>query len=178
MPDAVAETEIAKDFAGTLDGLGPSQAVDHLRQHNVFERRELRQQPMRLINEADLGAPDLRSLGVRQKRGRRASDIDLAVIGALKQSRDMQQRRFAGTGGRDQRHRLPGPQRKLGAVEDGQRLIALHVLALYLVEINDRYIFRLLPHQPLTRSAALRPDRVARRATMDTAWRGRKGSAP
>src|SRR4051794_8882200 len=55
----------------------------------------------------------------------------------------MQQRRFAGARRRHQGHRLTGPERKLGAVEDGQRHFTLHVLALDLVKINDRYVFPL-----------------------------------
>src|SRR5260370_15065723 len=58
----------------------------------------------------------------------------------------MQQRRFAGARRRHQRHRLSRPQRELGAVEDRQRRCPLGVLALYLVEIDDRYIFRPLLH--------------------------------
>ena len=140
------------------------QPADHLRQHDVFERGEFRQQPVRLVDEADIGAPDLGALDVGQLRGRRARDIDLAVVGALQQARDMQQRRLAGARRRHQRHRLPRPQRKLGAVEDGQRRLALRVLAFYLVEIDDRYIFRpLAPSAPHSyRSASTGSRRAAR----------------
>src|SRR5207245_10498081 len=110
----------------------------------------------------------------RGLRGRRARDIDFALVGALEQAGDMQQRRFARAGRRHQRNRLPRPQRQLDAVEDDERRLALHVLAFYLVEIDDRYIVRPLLHQPLTRTGALRWDRGARRATTGRAWRGRK----
>src|SRR6201999_1182315 len=40
----------------------------------------------------------------------------------------------------------PRPQRELGAAENGQRGFPLRVLAFYLVEIDDRHIFRPLPH--------------------------------
>ena len=40
------------------------EAADHLRQHDVFERGEFRQQPVRLIDEADVGAADLGALDV------------------------------------------------------------------------------------------------------------------
>src|ERR1700687_2125120 len=133
---------------------------------------------MRLIDEADIGAADLGSLDVRQSRGRGAADIAFAVIGTLEQAGDVQQRRFARTRRRHQRDRLSGPQRQLGAVEDGQRRLPLRVLALYLVEIDDRYIFRPLLHLALTRTGALRRDRGGRHATRDTAWRGKTASAP
>ena len=58
--DALAETEIAQNFRRALDGLGALQPADHLRQHDVFERGEFRQQTVRLVDEADVGAPDLR----------------------------------------------------------------------------------------------------------------------
>src|SRR6202158_4646087 len=133
---------------------------------------------MRLIDEADIGAADLGSLDVRQDRGRRAADIDFAVVGALQQACDREQRRFTRSRRRHQRDRLPRPQRELGAVEDGQRRFPLRVLALYLVEIDNRYIFRPLLHLALTRTAALRRDRGGRHARMDTAWRGTTASAP
>src|SRR5450755_573135 len=76
----------------------------------------------------------------------------------------MQQRRLAGTRRRHQRHRLSRPQRQLGARQDSQRGCPLGVLALYLVEIDDRYVFRpllhLFPHS--YRSASTGSRRAAR----------------
>ena len=45
----------------------------------------------------------------------RAVDIDLAAVRLLEQAGDMQQRRLAGAGRRDQRDRLARPDRELGA---------------------------------------------------------------
>ena len=64
---------------------------------------------MELIDEADLGAADAGALGVRQPEVATPSMIDFAAVGLLKQSRDVQQRRFSGAGWRDQRHRLARP---------------------------------------------------------------------
>ncbi len=50
----------------------------------------------------------------------------------------MQQRRFASARRRHQRHRLAGPDRQFGAVEDVQRDVALPVLALDRVQEQDR----------------------------------------
>src|SRR6202022_169257 len=144
--DAVAQAQIGQDFGGAFDGLGALEAADHLRQHDIFERGEFRQQPVRLVDEADIGAADLGPLDVGQSGSRRAADIDFAVVGAFEQAGDMQQRRFAGARRRYQGDRLSRPQRELGAVEDRQRGCPLRVLALYLVEIDDRYIFRPLLH--------------------------------
>src|SRR5258705_102459 len=54
----------------------------------------------------------------------------------------MQQRGLTCTRRRHQRDRLSRPQRELGAVENGQCRFPLRVLSFYLVEIDDRYIFR------------------------------------
>ena len=62
---------------------------------------------------------------VGQVRGGDGIDIDLAGIGMLEQAGDMQQRRFAGARRRDQRHRLAGPDRELGALENVERGVAL-----------------------------------------------------
>src|SRR2546423_5973789 len=133
---------------------------------------------MLLINETDIRASDLGALHIGQLRRRRAPNIDLAIVGALQKPSDMQQRRLARTGRRHQRYRLPGPQRELRAVEDGQRRSTLRVLALDLVEIDNRYIFRPLPHRALTHTGAHRRDRGARHARTDRAWRERTASAP
>ena len=68
-----------------LIGLAALQAADHLRQHDVFQRGEFRQQMVGLVDEADVGAAHPRALGVGQLRGRRAVDIDLAVVGCFQQ---------------------------------------------------------------------------------------------
>ena len=141
MGDAIAKPEIAEDFLGARHGLGPFQAADHLRQHHVFQRREFRQQPVRLIDKADVGAADLGAFGIAQPGGGGAADIDLALVGMFEQPGDMQQRRFARARRRHQRHRLPGPQRQLGAAQNGQHRLALHILPLDVVQINDRHLF-------------------------------------
>ena len=93
---------------------------------------------VRLVDEADLVAADAGALVIGQDRGGAAVDIDVAVVGMLQQAGDMQQRRFAGAGRRHQRHRLPGPDRQFGAVEDMQRGVALPVVALDVVQEQDR----------------------------------------
>jgi hypothetical protein len=74
-----------------------------------------------LVDESDLGAANARTLGVGQRRGRGAVDIDFASVRMLEQPRDVQQRRLTGARGRDQRHGLPGPHRELGTFEDFER---------------------------------------------------------
>ena len=64
-------------------------AGDHLRQHDIFERREFRQQMMKLVDEPDLAAPQRRAGLVSHADGRHAGDIDLAAVRPLKQPGDM-----------------------------------------------------------------------------------------
>ncbi len=125
-----------------------AEPADHLRQQHVFQRCELRQQVVRLVDEADLVAADAGALVVGQDRGRAAVDIDVAVVGMLEQAGDVQKRRLAGTGWRYQRHRLPAPERKLDAVEHVQRLVALPVVALDVVQEQDRNFLVLLRLRP------------------------------
>ncbi len=106
------------------------QAADHLRQHHVLLRRELGQQMVELVDEADLDAADAGALGIGQPGRRLAADIDLARVLVLQQAGDVQQRRLAGAGRRDEGDRLPLPDHEIGAAQDVERVLALRVAAL------------------------------------------------
>ena len=93
---------------------------------------------MKLVDEPDLAAPQRRTGLVSHADGRHAGDIDLTAVRPLKQPGNMQQRRFAGAGGRDQRRRLAGPQAKVGAAQDLQRSARLFVAAFDLFQIKRR----------------------------------------
>ena len=57
----LAEAEIGQQFGRRACAPRPcDEAADHLRQHDVLERGEFRQQMMQLIDEADRVAPDAR----------------------------------------------------------------------------------------------------------------------
>src|ERR1700730_12022134 len=116
MGDAVAEAEIGQNFRGAFDGFITSEAADHLRQHDVLERGELRQKSVRLIDKTDVGATNLRALGIRKASGRSPAAIYFAVVGAFEQTGNVQKRGFASARRRHQRNRLPLPQRELRAV--------------------------------------------------------------
>ena len=78
---------------------------------------------------------------IGQVRGGGTIDIDLAGIGMFEQAGDVQQRRFAGARRRHQRHRLAGPHRKLGAVENIERRVALAELPADAVQKEERLLF-------------------------------------
>src|SRR5215469_8187960 len=95
----------------------------------------------------------------------------------LKQARDMQQRRLAGSGRRDEGHRLPGPQREPHAIEDGQRRLTLPVAPGNFMEIDNRNVVR-WRGLGATHTLGPRRDRDAPRATTDKAWPETTASAP
>jgi hypothetical protein len=96
-----------------------------LRHDYILERGEFRQQMMKLINETDFGAPDPGALRIAERGGRHSVDIDFAGIGIFEKTGNVQQRRFARARRRHQRHRLAGPDRKLGLFEDIKPLVSL-----------------------------------------------------
>ncbi len=65
----VLEPQIAQQLGAALARFAARQAADHLRQDDVLQRGEFRQQMMELIDEADLGAPDPRARDIGQLRG-------------------------------------------------------------------------------------------------------------
>ena len=152
------EAEEAEQLARPRRRFGALQAGDHLRQDDVLQRREFRQQVMELIDEADLRPAQRRAALLVHRRGRMAADMDLAGVLPFEQAGDVQQRRLAGARRRDQRHRLAGLQRQLGAVA-----------ALRSSSRRGRSGARSLEpqHRLVTHSAAPRPDRAAPPATTD-----------
>ncbi len=58
---------------------------------------------MELVDEADLDAADRRPLGVGEAAGRPPADDDVAAVRTLEQAGDVEERRLAGAGRRDQR---------------------------------------------------------------------------
>ena len=64
MLQPLLEPEIAQQLGRTPARLRPRQAPDHLRQHDVLQRRELRQEVVELVDKTDLGAADLGALDV------------------------------------------------------------------------------------------------------------------
>ena len=95
-------------------------AGDHLRQHDVFQRGELRQQMVELVDEADGVAADGGAGGVGQAAGIAALDEDRAAVRAVEQAGDMQQGGFAGAGGGHQRDDFACPHRQVGAAQHRQ----------------------------------------------------------
>ena len=66
---------------------------------DIFRDREFRQQKMKLEDEAEAGEPHFRALVLGHDGGGLAVDQDFARCRKIQQSQQVQQRRFAGTGG-------------------------------------------------------------------------------
>src|SRR6478672_12322268 len=94
---ASTQSQIFEEFNRPRRCFCALEAPDHLRQQHVFERREFRQQMMRLIDKSDFIAPNARPLMVGENGGRAAFDINIAMIWMLEQTSNMQQCRFAST---------------------------------------------------------------------------------
>ncbi len=83
-----------EELPGALLGLGPRQPQDELRQGDVFECGEFRQEVVELIDEADLGAAHAGALAVAELDAIDSVDDYGAAVGAFKQSCDMEERRL------------------------------------------------------------------------------------
>ena len=69
--------------------------ADHLGQHDIFGRIEIRQQVVELVDEAQRVAPQPRASVIIQLRGFLARDADRPFEPALQQAGRLQQRRLA-----------------------------------------------------------------------------------
>ena len=129
------ETEIAEELARAGCGLGARQARDHLRQDEVLERRELRQQMMELVDEADLRAPQRRPLVVAHGRGRGAADPHFAGVRPLQAGPpDAEASIFRRRTARSAPPTGPARARAIGAAQDLDRRVAPPIAALHAVE--------------------------------------------
>ncbi len=105
--------------AAAQQRLGARTALGHLRQRHVLGGGEFRQQVVELVDEADLRAARGGALALAAAVHRHPAQPDLALIGAVEQARDVQQRRFPGPRGRHQRHHLAGIHGQRGLVQHG-----------------------------------------------------------
>src|SRR5690606_38196553 len=106
--------------------------------HDVLQSRKFRQQVVELVDEADFVAADRRALVVGKPTAGAPVDDDVAGVGHFEQAGQMQQRRLARAGWRNQRHHLAGRERKAYAVEDRQLARALHEVALDILHLENR----------------------------------------
>ena len=117
VPDARRETDPLEQPRRLFPRLPARRRGDHLRQHDVFERRKLRQQMMELVDKADLRAPQHGAPFVVEAAAILAADHHRTAVGTLQEAGDVQHRRLAGARGPDQCHDLAGPQDQVDPVQ-------------------------------------------------------------
>ena len=135
---ALGNAERVEELARALLGFGSRQAKDELRQHDVLERREFRQEMVELIDEADLRAAHAGALAVAELDAIDAVDHHGAAIGAFEQSGDVQQRRLPRPRGPEQGNGLAGIKRGGRALEHFDDAGALGVSALQVLKVERR----------------------------------------
>ncbi len=162
------QTDTGQQRRRLLPGPPAPDAGDHLRQHDVFERRKFRQQMMELIDETQLGAAQQGSVLVGEAAAILPADRDRAAIRAFEQPGDVQQGRLAGAGGADQRHHLARLQQQIDPVQHRDLGAAGFEGAAHSAQFERRR--HQLPRVcRFTRSATPRPGRAGRRARMGRA---------
>lgn len=149
MEQALGQTQPGQQFFGALAGPGGRNAGDQLRQDDVFQRVEFRQQMVELIDETDIAATDGRAGPIVQITRRLSPHPHFAGIRTLQQSGRMQQGGLAGAGRSDKPDNLARCQRQAGAPQHGQLAGLGHIGAFDGVEFEDE----------ITHSAAPPPDR-------------------
>ena len=102
---------------GLAPGVGAPDAADHLRQHDILDGREFRQQVMKLIDKAERTAPQHRSVLIGEGAAIAPLDQNGAAARALQQPRHMQHRRFAGPRRPNQRDDFAGRKHEVDAVQ-------------------------------------------------------------
>jgi len=169
VPGARAKADAVEQFRRLAARAAARDARDHLRQHDVFERRKFRQQVMKLVDEPDMRAPQQCPPLFRQTAAILAADQHRTAVCALEQARNMQQCRFAGAGRTDQCCDFARIKRQIDAIQDPEFGSGLCEDAADPPQLERRGC-----HLRVTRSAGLRPGRAGRRARKDKAWQGRK----
>ena len=122
---APAQAEGGEELAGAAMRRRAGRAGGHLRQGDVFLRRELRQQVVELVDEAEGGAPRFGALPVRHAPAVEPVEEHAAAVRPLEQTRDVEQRRLPGAGRPDQRDDFARMEGERGAAQHRQLHLAL-----------------------------------------------------
>ena len=137
-------------------GLAPS--GDALRQRDVLDGGEFRQQMMKLVDKPQAVAANPSPRRVAEGGAVDPFDPHLAFVGLVKQPGDLQQRRLARSARPDQRHHLAGGD---ATIDSGQHRQSPAALAIALANAGQN-------ERRLTHCAAPRRGRFAPPATTDT----------
>jgi hypothetical protein len=162
--ETFGQAQTGQQFPCPLACVGERRGGDAHRQGHVVQRRELRQQVVELIDEAELGQAHARALALRQVGAVHPVDQDAAAVGMLQQAGGVQQRRLARTGWADQPDQFAGTDVEVHAPQHRQALVAA----------GDIGAFKTADGQDqgrATHNEAPQPDLGATRATPAAGWR-------
>ena len=136
--DAIRKANAAKQFARPRLRLAPRGTADQLRNDDVLKRGKFRQQLMKLIDEADIRAPQPRAVLLRHLGAVAAIDDNAAAGRRLQQACNVQQRRLAGARWADECDRLACPQLGVGPLQHRNITRALAERARHVFKFEDR----------------------------------------
>ena len=120
VPGARRKADLIEERGRLFPRLSARHCGNHLRQHDIFERREFRQQMMELVDEADGGAPQQSPPLVVETGAIFTADKYRAAVRTLQEAGDMEHRRFPSTGRAYQCHNLSGPQDEVDSLQHHQ----------------------------------------------------------
>src|SRR6266542_815260 len=124
---AMAKLHQVQQLAGALVYFLAAPAFEMKRQRHVLQAGEAGQQVEELKNKTDLVAPQAREVVVRESVQRLAVNRNLAGGGAVETADQVEQRRFARTGGADDRDHLAARDVQIHAFERNDFAFALEL---------------------------------------------------
>ena len=118
MTETVTESKTTQELLRPLLRLWLLFACDHLRDRNIFQRRKLPQQMVKLVDESDCISAQRGTFAVTHFHSGTAKHIHLSSIWSFEQTSKMQQRGFPGPRWRHECDSLAGMQRKVHPTQD------------------------------------------------------------
>ena len=117
MVGAVGELQIFKELQGPLTRFALISLGNQGRNHHVFKRGELRQQLMKLEDEADVFTAETRELATIEFQDVVSGNGERTGIGFVERSHNLQQGGFTSTAGTDNADHFAFPDVKVDALE-------------------------------------------------------------
>ena len=129
-----AEADRGQQAMRPLGHLGETEAAEFAHgHHDVFQRRELEHQKVKLKHETDVLTPGRRARQVVRVRHFTAVDLDLAAIRLVQQAQQIKQRRFAATRRAHDRVDLTTARFERDAFEDVHAGVVLTQIAVQVI---------------------------------------------
>ena len=121
---AVAQVHQFQDQVHVLLSLPPGQPGEQQGQFHVFKGREHRDELIKLEDEAHVGGPPIRQLGLGEGREVDAVHREVAGVRAVQPGDEVEQRGFPGAGRAHEGQKFPGLDGEADVLEDRQHLAA------------------------------------------------------